>query len=164
MSLNITFAHELLNNNYDYSKAYYYTVGEASKITKSGNPMDFVIAYKEEHDNRIPDEFLYPPEGDGGYDGYDSTINNYEQIMLDKLADDSDIMLKNIRENSIPQSQNINNLYNNKSKSIILMIIFLILVLSLIALFLLFNKKVFIVLLVIILIIGMFSFIKTKKN
>lgn len=160
ISSNEVLAHDLLKNGYDISKVYKYTVEEASKLAKSGNPMDFVIAFKEEQNNKIDYEYFNPLE----FEVEDSASSDYNYKMIYKMYDAESLIIDNIKSGTIKQLHY--ELENTKltNKNIMIAIVLIAVALVLLIMFLFSHKMLLIVLLAISLSIGVFNFINFNKR
>lgn len=152
----------IVNNDTGIEKhAFEYTIKEAIEITKSNNPLDLVVSYKENEVRTGKIDGSYQNVGD-----YDDTVDEEEidfNSILYKLSDASLEVKHNVEDNTIPQSyiQNIKEINDNKNIKLIVVLSFLLIVS--IVILILTKKKIVIVASVVILLIGIYHLIPTKQ-
>lgn len=156
---NLAFAHELLTSDYNDYKGLSRTVGEASKITKSGNPMDFVIAFKEDNGNEIDSDYLNPLE----FEEEDLRNSDNHEIVY-KIYDVEETVRDNIKNKRIPQSQYGVVNESKNSNSIKFGIVSIVVSIVFILLFIFIHKKTFIILSVLALFLGIFNFANVNRK
>ena len=137
-------------------------IEEAKRVTKTENPLDLVVAYKEEMDGRIDGSY----QDVGQHDYYldeDPNLSDYQKNMIIKIIQNTNYMIDNIENNTIPQSyiQNIKEI--NDSKNIKLLVVLSFLLIASIVILVLTKKKIIIVASVVILLIGIYHLIPTNQ-
>ena len=135
-------------------------VEEAKKVTKTGNPLDLVVAYKM--DGRIDGSY----QDVGQHDYYldeDPNLSDYQKNMIIKIIQNTNYMIDNMKNNTIPQSyiQNIKEI--NDTKNIKLLVVLSFLLIVSIVILVLTKKKIIIVASAVILLIGIYHLIPTKQ-
>ena len=167
---NITFSNSYLKDGYEFNgnvivsddknyNMYEIKNKDAKNISRTGNPLDLVVAYKEEMDGII----------DGSYQdvgNYDDTVDEGEidfNSILYKLSENSLDMKNNLKKSIIPQSYNLNIKEINDTKNIKLLVVLSFLLMASIVILVLTKKKIVIVASAAIVLIGIYHLIPTKQ-
>lgn len=131
---------------------------DAKNISKTGNPLELVVAYKEEMDEGIDGSY----QDVGNYE-YESGDYENDTSIQRYLGDMRYNIRVNLENNIIPQSftQNIKEI--NDTKNIKVLVILSILLIISIVILILTKKKIIIVASVVILLIGIYHLIPTKQ-
>ena len=115
------------------------TIGESKEITKTGNPLDLVVAYKEASNGQLDGTYMFV--GNGIWEQEDE----YTDLQKWVSREDSKIS-NNIRENNIPYNYNYEYVVKQKESEFILHIfVMVILLLLCIYLMTVFHKKIIII-------------------
>lgn len=178
--LQFVYANEYLKDDYEFNSYDYfdevqirlngekplnYTLNEASKMTKSGNPLDLVLAYKEYAQSigetiskyDFEQDFVIG-EGEDNYDGPEvHTIDSDLYSMSGNIK-------WNLSKNVIPTNDNIEyNQIKSELNNFQTIIVVGILLVIFIVLFVLKRNKIFIILCLLVLLYGIYSVLIVRQ-